>query len=190
MEQKRKGRELQERIVSAANRLFYMRGFNQTSFSDIAAEAGVPRGNFYYHFRSKDEILDAVVEARMEAIRAMLAEWDAAIPDPRDRLKRFVRILHNDEQDILRYGCPLGSLSEELGKVQLRQQSRAGEMFLLFRDWMKRQFQALGCGRAARDHAHHLLAVSQGASVLAHATGDSALLRKEAARLRRWLDGL
>ena len=187
---KRKGQELRQQIVEAANRLFYQRGYNQTSFSDIAEAAGVPRGNFYYYFRSKDEILDAVVDARMEGIGAMLAEWDASIPEPRDRLKRYVQILYNEETDILRYGCPMGSLNVELGKTQLQQQSRARDMFALFRDWLKKQFLAMGCGRNAQEYALHLLAVSQGASLLAHALDDASLLRKEANRLRDWIDSL
>jgi TetR/AcrR family transcriptional regulator, transcriptional repressor for nem operon len=185
---KRKGQEFRQQIVAAANRLFYQRGFNQTSFSDIAAAAEIPRGNFYYYFKTKDEILEAVVEYRLEGIRAMLAEWDAAIPEPRERLKRYVRILLNEERDILRYGCPMGSLSVELSKTQLVLQSRAREMFEVFFDWLKRQFLALGCGRAARDHAQHLLALSQGVSLLANAFEDGAFLRREVNQLMRWID--
>ena len=42
-----------EKIVLAADQLFYVRGYNQTSFSDIADETGIPRGNFYYYFKTK-----------------------------------------------------------------------------------------------------------------------------------------
>lgn len=187
---KRKGQEFRQQIVEAANRLFYQRGFNQTSFSDIAAAAEIPRGNFYYYFKTKDEILEAVVDFRLEGIRAMLAEWDAAIPEPRDRLKRYVQILLNEERDILRYGCPMGSLTVELSKTQLVLHSRAREMFELFFAWLKTQLLALGCGRSARDHALHLLAVSQGVSLLVNAYGDAAFLRREANRLMLWIDEL
>lgn len=187
---KRKGQEFRQQIVAAADRLFYQRGYNQTSFTDIADEAGVPRGNFYYYFKTKDEILEAVVEYRLDGIRAMLAEWDAAIPEPRDRLKRYVQILLNEERDILRYGCPMGTLNVELSKTQLVLQSRAREMFEVSFDWLKAQFLAPGCGRAARDHALHLLAVTQGVALLTNAFADAAFLRKEAARLRQWLDGI
>lgn len=185
---KRKGQEFRQHIVATANRLFYQRGYNQTSFTDIADEAGVPRGNFYYYFKTKDEILDAVVDYRLDGIRAMLVEWEASIPEPRDRLKRYVQILLNEEQDILRYGCPMGTLNVELSKTQLVLQSRSREMFAVFFDWLKAQFLALGCGRAAREYALHLLAVMQGVSLLTNAFGDTAFLRKEATRLKQWLD--
>lgn len=185
---KGKGLELKASIVEAANRLFYERGFNQTSFTDIAVAAAIPRGNFYYYFKSKDEILDAVVARRLEDIRAMLAEWEHSIDDPRTRLKRYVQILLNEEDAILRYGCPMGTLSMELGKTQLPLQTHAGEMLALFRGWLKQQFQALGCGRKADEYALHVLARAQGASVVANTFDDSALIRREAKQLRQWID--
>ena len=75
-----------ERIVAAANRLFYVKGYNQTSFADVADELGISKGNLHYHFRSKHDLLDAVVESRIAYIRENLARWEAEYPDGRDRL--------------------------------------------------------------------------------------------------------
>lgn len=187
---KRKGQEFRQHIVEVANRLFYQRGYNQTSFSDIAEAAEMSRGNFYYYFKTKDEILEAVLESRLEGIRGMLAEWTATIAEPRERLKRYVQILLNEEQNILRYGCPMGSLTVELSKTQLVLQSHSTEMFEVFFEWLKTQFLALGCGRASRDNALHLLAATQGVSLIVNAFEDSAFLRKEASHLKQWIDEL
>src|SRR5688500_768121 len=54
-----------DQIVAAADQLFYRRGFEHTSFSDIADAVRISRGNFYHHFKSKDDILDAVIGARL-----------------------------------------------------------------------------------------------------------------------------
>ena len=43
-------------IVDVADRLFYEHGFEASSFADIARDVGLSRGNFYYHFKTKDEI--------------------------------------------------------------------------------------------------------------------------------------
>lgn len=61
------------RIVSAADDLFYRRGFENTSFSDIADAVEISRGNFYHHFKSKDAILDAVIQHRLVDAEGMIS---------------------------------------------------------------------------------------------------------------------
>lgn len=48
-------------IVEEADALFYESGFEATSFAEIAKAVGISRGNFYHHFKTKDDILDAVI---------------------------------------------------------------------------------------------------------------------------------
>ncbi|MEK9971095.1 MAG: helix-turn-helix domain-containing protein, partial [Ferrovibrio sp.] len=50
-------RTTRDDIVEAADGLIYRRGYDHTSFADIADAVRISRGNFYYHFRTKDEIL-------------------------------------------------------------------------------------------------------------------------------------
>lgn len=66
--------ERKNEILDVAARLFSAKGFDNTSTNDILQEVGIARGTLYYHFQSKEEILDAVIE-RM--IRQMLAEAGA-----------------------------------------------------------------------------------------------------------------
>lgn len=54
--------ERKNEILDAAERLFGTKGFDQTSTNDILDEIGIARGTLYYHFKSKEEILDAVIE--------------------------------------------------------------------------------------------------------------------------------
>lgn len=185
-----KGEQNRRRIVEAANALFYRKGYNQTAFSEVAEASGIPKGNFYYYFKSKDELLEAVIRMRIEGIADMLAGWDTQLPDPKARLRRYARVLLNEEQDVLRYGCPMGSLNVELGKTQLALQSRAAEMFTLFLDWLVRQFKALGKGRESRQLALHLLAMSQGAALLCNVYQDNKFLNSEVQRINDWIDTL
>jgi AcrR family transcriptional regulator len=190
MASKQQGEEIRQQIVSAANRLFYEQGYNHTSFSEIAEAAAVPRGNFYYYFKSKDDILHAVVDARLQRMRAMLQQWEHQFPEPKRRLKRFVDILLSEEQNLIRFGCPMGTLNAELGKTQADLQTRAVEMFDVFIDWLKAQFLALGHGNKSRAHALHLLAVAQGISLVAHAYADTKFIGREATQLKDWIDSL
>jgi TetR/AcrR family transcriptional repressor of nem operon len=184
-----KGESNRRRIVEAANELFYHKGYNQTSFSDIADASGLSRGNFYYYFKTKDDILDAVIDYRLDGIRAMLTEWEQTIPEPRDRLKRYVKILLNEEDDLLRYGCPVGSLTVELSKTQLAQQSRAREMFDAFQEFLRRQFAFLGYTESqAHAHALDLLARTQGASLITNVYSDPGFLHRQVQNTYSWLD--
>lgn len=54
--------ERKEEILDVAGRLFAVKGFEYTSTNDILEEVGIARGTLYYHFKSKEEILDAVIK--------------------------------------------------------------------------------------------------------------------------------
>ena len=183
------GEAVRWQIVEAANRLFYQRGYNQTSFTDIAEAAGIPRGNFYYYFKSKDDILGAVIDARIEHIRATLAEWDSAEPDPRKRLKLFAKMIRSSEKDLVRYGCPMGSLNIELGKAQPALKTRAKKMFDLYRNWMATQLKALGHKNASA-LALRVLGRVQGVAVLVQVYADREFLREQLAELEVWIAAL
>lgn len=185
-----KGQANRQQIIDAANHLFYRQGYNQTSFSEIADAAGVPRGNFYYYFKSKDEILEAVIDSRLEQIRAMLAEWDTQFATPKEKLKRYVAILRNSADDAARYGCPMGSLNVELSKTQLAMQSKTKEMFDVFLAWLAPIFAALGYAAEAQSMALHLLGQSQGIALITNIYSDTAFLEREADALLAWIDGL
>jgi len=177
-----------ESIVDVADRLFYEQGFEATSFAHIAAQVNISRGNFYYHFRTKDEILQAVIALRMERTRAMLARWEAEDADPEARIRSFIGILIANRAKIMRYGCPVGTLCNELAKLDHAAQVDANALFTLFREWLARQFVALGHGPDMADaHALHVLAASQGVATLANALRDEAFLRRETDALCAWL---
>lgn len=54
--------ERKNEILDVAERLFGSKGFDSTSTSDILDEIGIARGTLYYHFKSKEEILDAMID--------------------------------------------------------------------------------------------------------------------------------
>lgn len=185
----RKGQISRDRIVEAANRLFYTHGYNQTSFADVASAVGITKGNLHYHFKSKDELLQAVIDYRLGLIGGQLEQWDRQFPAAKDRLKRFVQMLLNEAGDLVRYGCPMGSLNVELGKCQLPQRDRARQMFDLYRDWLEQVFKQLD-GKDGEARSTHLLAMAQGAALLSYVYADVKLLEQECARIDEWIDAL
>jgi TetR/AcrR family transcriptional repressor of nem operon len=176
-----------EQIVEAADRLFYQQGFEHTSFADIADLVGISRGNFYYHYKSKDEILLAVINARLAKTGQMLEQWEIEGGTPEDRIRSFIDVLVANRSDIRRYGCPVGTLCGELAKLGHQSQAEANKLFTLFRTWLARQFALLGREADADALAMHLLARSQGVATLASAFQDEDFIRQEVGELQRWL---
>ncbi|WP_346898393.1 TetR/AcrR family transcriptional regulator [uncultured Roseibium sp.] len=177
-----------EQIVEAADQLFYRQGYEHTSFSDIAGAVKISRGNFYYHFKTKDEILEAVIEQRLRATRQMLDQWEADGATPAERITCFIKILITNQSKIMAYGCPVGTLTSELAKLGHSAQSDAGRLFTLFREWLSEQFAALGRKADADELAMHLLARSQGVATLANAFHDEAFVTSEVDKMCGWLD--
>jgi AcrR family transcriptional regulator len=179
-----------DHIVEAADRLFYRQGYEHTSFADIADVVQISRGNFYYHFKSKDEILDAVIAARLGNTRKMLEQWETEGKQPAERIRRFIHILMANRTDIKRYGCPVGTLCSELAKLDHGSQAAAIRLFTLFRTWLRRQFMLLGRKADADALAMHLLARSQGVATLANAFHDEKFIKQEVQQLCDWLSAL
>lgn len=176
-----------DHIVEAADQLFYRQGYEHTSFSDIADVVRISRGNFYYHFKSKDEILDAVIDVRLADTARMLEQWESEAEHPADRIRSFIHMLVANRADIKRYGCPVGTLSAELAKLGHASQAEANKLFTLFRTWLRRQFTLLGREADADALAMHLLARSQGVAALANAFHDETFIRQEVKQMCDWL---
>ena len=183
-------RTTRDSIIEKADTLFYEGGFEATSFADIAAAVGISRGNFYHHFKTKDDILDAVICRRIESTGAMLELWQAEGEGPRERIRSFVRLLIANRTKITAFGCPVGTLCSELAKLDHVARDRATEIFGLLRDWLAGQFRTLGAGTRADALALHLLAWSQGVAVMASAFKDEAFIRSQVAVIERWLAAL
>lgn len=177
-------------IIQSADQLFYRQGFDHTSFADIAADVNISRGNFYYHFKSKDEILDAVIQVRLATTKAMLDQWECESPAPTARIVTFIEMLIRNQTDIMAYGCPVGTLCNELAKLNHVSKSDAAKLFTLFHRWLEKQFNACGHGAQSGALAMHLLAMSQGVATLANTFRDEAFVLNEVERMRLWLSTL
>ena len=58
----KKAEARREEILDAAEKLFAAKGFDNTSTGDILDAVGIARGTLYYHFKSKEDILDGVIQ--------------------------------------------------------------------------------------------------------------------------------
>ena len=177
------------RLLRAAEKITYRQGFGSTALADIAEEARVPLGNFYYYFKTKDEIGGAIVEQRVSRFKKLLQELDKA-GSPKERLCGFVQIKIKNREGLARSGCPVGTLCSELHKHGGAVAKKSTALFAEALAWIEAQFKALGKGADSRGLAVHLLSATQGVSVLAHTFHDPGMIDMEAARLKEWIRAL
>jgi TetR/AcrR family transcriptional repressor of nem operon len=177
-----------ERLVASATELLHDQGVQGTTLAEIADAADVPPGNVYYYFKTRDDLVHAVIDARAEQIRRLLGSLDRR-SSPAARLKGLTHSWAEVAELVAAHGCPLGSLSSELNKCDNDLAGAAAKLFGLVLDWSEEQFRAMG-RRNARDLAITLFAGVQGAALLADTMGDPKIMRREARRLERWIDQL
>lgn len=99
-------------ILDAAEELFAEKGFDGTSTNDILKKVGIARGTLYYHFKSKEDIMDALIErysTRLLSAAQRLAD-DRAIPV----LERILRVVNGLNLS----GAGSGEIMEHIHKPQ------------------------------------------------------------------------
>lgn len=178
-----------ERLAAAAVELAYRQGYRKTTLAHLAEESGVPLGNIYYYFRSKDDIGNAVLDRRREQFAGMKQRL-AELRTPLARLSAFVEMTVANAPVVAERGCPMGSLSAELRKDGGELAKHARALLAEPMAWMAEQFVAMGHEAEAEDLALQLQASLQGASLLAQSLGDPEPLQREGRRLLGWLQGL
>jgi len=178
-----------ERLVAAATQLLHQQGIERTTLADIANAADVPPGNVYYYFKTKDDVIAAVIEAHTQQIRTTLAFIDAHHRSPKSRLKAFVREFTAQSEIVAQHGCPLGSLCSELGKRVKQSDLAAAQLMRLPIEWAQQQFRSLG-RRDAHDLALDLLAAYEGSALLSNTLSDPSILSRAGGRLNHWIDTL
>ena len=178
-----------ERLVAAACELVYRQGVARTTLADIAHAADVPVGNVYYYFKTKDDIIAAVVQARAYQIGSALAALERQRRSPKTRLKALIRFLAEQADSIANYGCPHGTLSLELAKQTAGSDPVAAPLMQIPLDWAEHQFRAMG-RRDAHELAVELLVSYQGSAVLTGALGQPGLMARQARRLEKWIEAL
>ena len=176
-----------DQILDAAARLIHLRGYHGTSLDDVLRESGVGKGNFYYYFRSKEDlgfaIIDRVVERFLE--RTLDPAFVDLTADPLDQVRAFLdRLLEVQRQRNCVGGCPMGNLASELSDVHEGFRQRLAN---IFERWRVTLATTLDRGRAsgrlradldAASAAGFVVAALEGAILMAKVTKDISVMEK------------
>lgn len=106
---------MKESIVAAALDTLHRQGFNATGVQDITDAAGVPKGSFYNHFESKEELGIEVIERYWQRALAHLGGLNDTNVAPIVRLKSYFRSLDEiSRKTKYQRGCLIGNMATEM----------------------------------------------------------------------------
>jgi TetR/AcrR family transcriptional repressor of nem operon len=177
-----------KRLVESARLLIHEQGVHATALAEIAERAEVPLGNVYYYFKTKDELVAAVMDDYLQQVRDLLARLDSR-QTARSRLKGLTRNWGDAAPIVAQSGCPLGSLCSELAKGSGETSDTGAELFELVLSWTEAQFRELD-RRDASDLALTLVSGIQGAALLSNSFHDPRIMTRQVRQLDRWIDSL
>ncbi|MFC5437196.1 TetR/AcrR family transcriptional regulator [Rhodanobacter umsongensis] len=172
------------RIVESARRLFNRHGFEQVTIDQIMAAAGLTRGGFYHHFRSKDELYASAVASFVTCNPFAIQTADAAqrLRDPRRLARMLVELyLSDDVLDNVDLHCPLYALPSDVARAGLEPQQA---YTALIRGMGHIYRTALKGVRDAGRRAEAVVALCVGGMVLARTTHDPDLRKSLRASAR------
>ncbi len=114
-----KAQATRERILNAGMALFHLHGYNATGLDKVIKQAGVTKGNFYYHFKSKEALALATLDWQFELIQK---EMKAQVFDKKEKpLKTLFSVLemmaHKQKEQHREghvRGCYFGNFTLEL----------------------------------------------------------------------------
>lgn len=185
-------------LMEAAFGLVRMQGLSATSVDEICSAAGVSKGAFFHHFRSKDELAAAAADHWSAVTGAFFAS--AAYHQPDDPLERVLGYIDLRREmmtgEIADFTCFVGTMAQEAWATSPAVRAAAWDSMSGHAEALVADIEAaklsrgIGAELNARSLALHMVAVVQGAFILAKASGDPAIGAASAAHLRRYVEQL
>jgi TetR/AcrR family transcriptional repressor of nem operon len=192
----RDGKTTREAILTAALRRMHVHGYHATSLDEVLRDSGVGKGNFYYHFRSKEVLGYAILDQLVTGFIERTLEPCFADPtaEPLAQIRCFLdRIVEAQRDRQCRGGCAMGNLAAELSDVHEGFRKRLASVFTT---WHMRLAEALAEGKR-RGHvtavcdpdagARFLVASLEGAILLSKLTKDIGVMEQCVGELKRYL---
>jgi TetR/AcrR family transcriptional regulator, transcriptional repressor for nem operon len=175
------------RILDVAERLLQVRGFNGFSYADVAAELKITKASLHYHFPSKAELGEALIERYATRFATALAEIDTSPADAPSKLDSYARLY----ADVLRRKrmCLCGMLAAEYRTLPKPMRDTVIRFFDENESWLERvlvQGQEEGTLEftgSPSEAARMIVSALEGAMLVSRPYGDIARFQATAERL-------
>jgi TetR/AcrR family transcriptional repressor of nem operon len=183
------------RLLDAALKVIRTKGYVATTLDDLCAEAGVTKGSFFHHFKSKEDLALAAVEHWNTMTGGLFAQAPyTQIADPRDRVLAYIdfrsAILQGELPD---FTCLLGTMVQETFETHPRIRDACEHGITLHARVVAADIAAAKAQYAPdaawkpEDLALYTQAAIQGAFILAKARGSAEIAANCVAHLRRYV---
>jgi AcrR family transcriptional regulator len=179
-----------ERLLAAADELFYANGINQVGIDRVIEHAGVAKASLYDSFGSKEELIRCYLQARGERRRARIVERMARFQTPRDKILSVFDLLAETVAQPNYRGCAFQRAGSEVGAGSTIKAACDAS-----RAWIRSQFTELSQAAGAPDPeslSRQLVLLYDGAAMTAHIDRDLGApqaARALAERLLSWIGG-
>ncbi len=130
------------RLLETGQRIFLEKGYNHTGIQEVLKDAGVPKGSFYYYFKSKEDFGLQVIESFAADYHTKLDRFllDETLT-PLTRFRHYFEYgIQQFEANQFRCGCLIGNLSQEMAGQSDTFRSRLDE---ILDQWRERFAQCL-----------------------------------------------
>ena len=168
-----------DHIITSALHLYRTTGVCGTTLKDVSHASGVPLGNLYYYFKTRDELVLAALEACEGELRVLLDRL-APLP-PREWIEAYFEWLLLDSGAAARDGCPFDTLALELRSVNDPVAPRAAQVVRVYLDAMRSSVSGVGVPVGL---AEEMFLAVQGAYVVSRVLGDPDVFQENVTKIR------
>jgi hypothetical protein len=149
----------------------------------------VPLGNIYYYFKAKQSIGEEVILKINLSYNKMFYALNK-IQDPIEKLHLFIKYQYHDYKlpKIVKYGCPIGSLSQEISKQKGALSKKIIMLVNMILCWIKDQFVKLGfTENSSYRYSLFFFSSLQGMCLLTNTLSNPNIIKNQSDHLMNWI---
>lgn len=193
-----KGIQTRQQIVEQSLQLFSVKGYFNTSISDILKATHLTKGGLYGHFRNKEAIWNAVYEEAVKIWRSIVFKGVRKTGDPLERIERTIENALRDYlgADVFEGGCFFANMLVELSGQSASMNKKVLRGFVrfsrLFRSWLEEAERKglLKKGLNFKEIADFIVISINGAVTLYSAGRDQAIWKQTISQLKYFINQL